>query len=170
MSNQDDETMGITGVSLQLDGGAGKAPEEGQGIGPESLHGVIASASDAILAIDSEHRITVFNPAAESMFGTTSADVLGKSLDRLIPARFHVTHGEQIRGFGEAKTSNRAMGKMSAIFGLHADGREFPIDASISQFEQNGDKGLARVELDKLSKVAGKLVDQTEVSRLLATL
>ncbi len=105
-----------------------------------NLEGVVASALYAVIAIDAGHRITVFNRAAEHMFGMTAGDILGSSLDRLIPTRFHSTHNDLIRRFGATGASGRVIGKMSAIFGRHADGSEFPIDATISQFEQDGEK------------------------------
>jgi len=104
------------------------------------LGGIIASALDAIIAIDPNHCITLFNSAAEDMFGLTSDEVLGSNLDRLIPSRFRSTHSDQIHRFGETKFSKRIMGSPGEIFGLHADGSEFPMDASISQLEVNGEK------------------------------
>jgi PAS domain S-box-containing protein len=92
-----------------------------------------SEASDGIIAMDSAHRITEFNSVAENMFGLTSGDVLGSSLDSLIPARFRSAHGAQVRRFGESKISDRLMGKPGKVFGLHANGSEFLIDASISQ-------------------------------------
>ncbi|MES2604765.1 MAG: PAS domain S-box protein [Pseudomonadota bacterium] len=102
--------------------------------------GIIASALDAIVAIDSNKRITLFNLAAENMFGLTSAEVLGSNLDRLIPLRFRATHNGKINAFGETNSGKHIMGKPGTIFALHADGREFPVDASISQNQLNGEK------------------------------
>lgn len=65
------------------------------------LNGVIASALDAIIALDSTHFIALFNSSAENMFGLTSDEMLGSSLDRLIPSRFHATHSDQVHRFGK---------------------------------------------------------------------
>jgi PAS domain S-box-containing protein len=46
---------------------------------------IIASAQDAILTVDEKQRITLFNPAAESMFGYTSVDALGQPIQKLLP-------------------------------------------------------------------------------------
>jgi PAS domain S-box-containing protein len=97
---------------------------------------------DGIITIDSAHRITEFNSIAESMFGLTSDDVLGSRLDGLIPSRFRSAHGDHVRRFGEAKLGDRPMGSPGEIFGQHADGSEFPVDASISRREINGETVL----------------------------
>jgi PAS domain S-box-containing protein len=94
------------------------------------LNGVIASALDAIIAIDSTHRITRFKSSAENMFGLTSDEMLGSS-GRLIPSRFRATHSDQVHRFGKTTFSKRVMDKSGEIFRLHSDGREFPVDASL---------------------------------------
>ena len=137
---RDDQNAIIGFLLIGTDNIARKQAEEARQASEARLGGIIASALDAIIAIDSNHCITLFNSAAEDMFGLTSDEVLGSTLDRLIPSRFRSTHGDQIHRFAETNFSKRIMGSPGEIFGLHADGREFPIDASISQLEVNGEK------------------------------
>ena len=61
------------------------------------LAGIIESAMDAIIMVDSAQRVAMFNPAAEQMFGHKAADVLGGPLDVLLPQRFRSGHLDQIR-------------------------------------------------------------------------
>ena len=124
---------------IGTDNTSGKPMDAAQQKNAAILSGIIASSLEAIIAIDSTNSITLFNSAAESIFGLTSNEVLGSNLDRLIPSRFHATRSEKIRLFGATNFSKRVMGNPGTVFGLHADGREFPIDASISQFEVNGE-------------------------------
>jgi PAS domain S-box-containing protein len=95
---------------------------------------------DAIVSIDDRHRIVLFNPAAERMFGYRTEDLMGQPLDRLIPQRFRPNHAEHIRAFDQTGVTSRKMGALGAISGLRANGEEFPIEASISQVEADGRK------------------------------
>ncbi|HKQ92967.1 MAG TPA: PAS domain S-box protein, partial [Blastocatellia bacterium] len=104
------------------------------------LAGILASAMDAIITVDEDQRIVLFNAAAEKMFRCPAAEALEESLDRFIPERFRPAHREHIRVFGETNVTQRTMGKSRQLFGLRSDGEEFPIEASISQIEADGHK------------------------------
>jgi PAS domain S-box-containing protein len=104
------------------------------------LQSIIGSAMDAIISIDEEQRIVLFNAAAEKMFGCSAQEALGSTITRFIPERYRQQHWEHVRNFGRTKVTRRAMGALGALFGLRADGREFPIEASISQSEVSGHK------------------------------
>jgi PAS domain S-box-containing protein len=106
----------------------------------DQLAGVIGSAMDAIISVDGEHRIVLFNAAAERMFMFPVEDAIGQQLDRFIPQRFHDVHKKHIENFGRTNVTRRSMGSLGALFGLRADGTEFPIEASISQLESDGRK------------------------------
>jgi len=56
------------------------------------LDALVRAAGDAIVVADPEGRITFWNPAAERIFGFPAADVLGESLDLIIPERFRARH------------------------------------------------------------------------------
>ncbi|MGF7190101.1 PAS domain S-box-containing protein [Robbsia andropogonis] len=98
------------------------------------FEGIIRSASEAIITIDEAQTILIFNPTAEKLFGCTAQDAIGTSLERFIPQRYRHAHAQQVRQFGVTGISERQMGKRRPLFGLRADGTEFPIEASISQF------------------------------------
>ncbi len=102
------------------------------------LAGIIASAMDAIIAVDDAQRIVLFNHAAETVFRCPAAEAVGAPLDRFIPARAREAHREHIRRFGERGTTVRHMGRLEPLSGLRADGEEFPIEASISHAEVGG--------------------------------
>ncbi|WP_119068097.1 sensor histidine kinase [Aggregatilinea lenta] len=104
------------------------------------LAGIIESAMDAIIAVDEDQRVALFNDAAEKMFGCPAQDAIGYPLDRFIPLRFREAHREYIRAFGRTGITTRRMGLTSALSGLRTTGEEFPIEASISQTDHNGTK------------------------------
>lgn len=98
---------------------------------------IVSSAMDAIVALDEQQRIVVFNPAAEQMFGRTAAQMVGQSLDCLLPAHFRSAHAEEVRGFAQSGVAERQMGG-KVVVGLRANGEQFPIEATISQGEGGG--------------------------------
>ncbi|MDP1956150.1 MAG: PAS domain-containing sensor histidine kinase [Polaromonas sp.] len=99
------------------------------------LAGLLDSAMDGIITVDKAQRIVLYNRAAEKLFGWPRDQVLGQSLDRLMPARFQRGHAEHIRRFATTGVTSRRMGDGTVIYGLRASGEEFPMDASISQLD-----------------------------------
>jgi PAS domain S-box-containing protein len=97
------------------------------------LGAIVDSAMDAIVSVDAEQRIVLFNRAAEQVFGVRREEALGGPLDRFLPARFREAHRRHIERFGSTGVTNRRMGDAPALWGLRASGEEFPIEASISQ-------------------------------------
>jgi len=116
------------------------------------LAGILASAMDAIVTVDENQRVVLFNAAAEKMFRCTAEEALGKSLDRFIPDRFGAAHREHIRVFGKTNVTQRTMGKLRSLFGLRTDGEEFPIEASISQIDAEGHKLFTAIIRDVTDK------------------
>jgi PAS domain S-box-containing protein len=104
------------------------------------LAGIIDSAMDAIITVDSDQRILVFNRAAETLFGCPAQEAIGQSLERFIPKRFRPDHSSHIRSFGNTGVTSRAMARSRSVYGLRANGEEFPLEASISQVESAGQK------------------------------
>jgi two-component system cell cycle sensor histidine kinase/response regulator CckA len=102
--------------------------------------GIIASAMDAIITVDSGRRIVVFNAAAEQLFRCTVAQAAGQVLDAFIPGRFRASHASHIEEFASSGVTKRRLGGTDSIIGLRADGTEFPLEASISQIETGGER------------------------------
>ncbi|MDW5442776.1 PAS domain-containing sensor histidine kinase [Polaromonas sp. SM01] len=99
------------------------------------LAGLLDSAMDAIITVDGEQRIVLYNRAAEKIFGWPSQQALGERLETLMPARFRAGHGEHIQRFSTTGTTSRRMGDGTVLYGQRANGEEFPMEASISQLE-----------------------------------
>ncbi|MDH3438104.1 MAG: PAS domain-containing sensor histidine kinase [Betaproteobacteria bacterium] len=110
------------------------------------LHGILQSAMDAIITIDEQQRIVLFNAAAERIFGCSAAQAVGHTLDRFIPERFRTAHRAHVGHFRKQGTTTRRMGDETVLYGLRADGEEFPLEASISRVE-TGRRGLLTVVL-----------------------
>jgi len=99
------------------------------------LSGLLDSAMDAIITVDESQHIVLYNRAAEKTFGWPSEEVLGGSLERLMPKRFQGEHGRHVRRFSETGVTSRRMGDGTVVYGLRASGEEFPMDAAISQLQ-----------------------------------
>lgn len=97
------------------------------------LDSIVQSAMDAIITVDKEQRILLFNQAAEAMFRIPAGQAIGQPIARFIPQRYHQAHREHVQNFGRSGVTNRKMGKLGTVTGLRADGTEFPVEASISQ-------------------------------------
>ena len=58
------------------------------------LLALVAALGDAVMVCDAQGAITLWNPACERMFGFTEAEVLGRSMDMIIPERLRGRHWE----------------------------------------------------------------------------
>ena len=99
------------------------------------LVGVLEFTTAAILGIDDNQRILYFNRGAEQTFGYTVDEILGRSLDELIPNRFRKGHRKQVNDFSHSTSDHTLMTDRGEIFGLRSDGTEFPAVASISKYK-----------------------------------
>jgi PAS domain S-box-containing protein len=100
--------------------------------------GITSITIDAIITIDEQQRIIVFNHGAETTFGWSSDAVIGKSLSILLPDRVHEIHARHIARFGAGTEVARRMGQRQGIVGRRRDGSEFPAEASISRLDLTG--------------------------------
>jgi len=96
------------------------------------LEGIIESAMDAIITVDEDQRVVLFNRAAEQMFHCSGREAIGQSLERFLPARFREVHRHHVQTFGQSGITSRKMGKLGTVMGLRTTGEEFPIEAAIS--------------------------------------
>ena len=137
--------------------------------GEERLSRIIDSAMDAIVTVDDQQRITMFNPAAEVMFKCPAADAIGTPLERFLPTRFRAAHVEHMRAFGQNSVTRRTMGGLTPLRALRSNGEEFPIEASISQVDVNGRKLFTAIvrditEATKAREISSKLAAIVESS------
>jgi PAS domain S-box-containing protein len=103
---------------------------------------ILQVAADAIVTVDEAQLIVHFNHGAEQMFGYEKAEVLGRSLDLLLPARFRASHSGYVSAFGESAETARRVGPRREVFGLRKDGTEFPAEASILKLDSTDGRRL----------------------------
>lgn len=114
---------------------------------------------DAIMAIDSQQRITLFNPGAEAIFGYTRQEILGQPLRRLLPERFRDAHDRHIRAFAESPETSRTMGDRSELLGLRKNGEEFPAEGSITKYGPGGSLLVVLRDLSELDAAHRALLE-----------
>lgn len=117
----------------------------------ESLHSVkerealwqavLQTARDAIVSIDGRGIISVFNVAAEEMFGYAASEVLGKNVSLLMPAPYRDKHDQYIRQYQRTGVA-KAIGRIRLVAGRRKSGEVFPIELSIAAAHAPEDEEL----------------------------
>ena len=107
------------------------------------LNGIIQTATDGIITINSHHQIILVNAAAENYFGYENGQMIQMNLNQLIPLKFRHGHAKHVSEFGKTGLSIRQMGSNKSDFtvtGLKRNGEEFPVEASISSLVEEGEQ------------------------------
>ena len=119
------------------------------------LHEEIASilrklrfSYEAIISIDESQKIVIFNKGAEKIFGYQANEVIGKSLDILLPERFRDIHREHIERLTRSDENDLVMHHQKAIYGLRKSNQEFPAESSIYVFSYGGERTYTAVLRD----------------------
>jgi PAS domain S-box-containing protein len=99
------------------------------------LSSIINTATDAIILTDEERHISLFNPAAERMFGWTAAEISGQPIAQLIP-RFNADPCAEVVDT-TAELPDTPAGDYLQCYGQRQDGTQFPIEVSLGRFEQD---------------------------------
>jgi len=114
---------------------SGTSPGIPQSPGPHTLFEKLFEASpDAIVVTDEKGQITSINSKVEQLFGYARQELIGQSVEILVPERFRQAHPGH-RGTYNAHASVRPMGAGLELFGRRKDGSEFPVDIMLSPME-----------------------------------
>ena len=95
-------------------------------------------ATEGIILTDHNGQIVLVNPAALKLFNYGKEDLIKKSIETLIPGRFHAAHVQYRHDFN-AMPANRTMGHGRNLFARTRDGKEFPVEVSLSYYRQNNE-------------------------------
>ncbi|MEI9941900.1 MAG: PAS domain S-box protein [Pseudomonadota bacterium] len=95
---------------------------------------LLESAPDAIVIVDLGGRITLVNAQTEKVFGYPRGELVGQSVDMLVPKRLRGAHRVHREGYAHGPKP-RNMGAGLELYGLRKDGSEFPVEISLSPLE-----------------------------------
>jgi protein-histidine pros-kinase len=148
----------------------GKQPK---GLQPDAAE-LLNSAPDGIVIVNSKGEIAVVNSQAEILFGYGRQELIGQSIEILIPTRFGQAHLKH-RGSFLAEPHVRPMGRDLELFGRRKDGKEFPVEISlsplrtmeefyvISTVRDSTDRKLAEAKIKKLNFELAEALRRTEL-------
>ena len=125
-------------VGLFRDISKRKRAEEALRESQRDLSTLVEISKDAMVAIGADGLITLFNPAAETMFGWTAAEMIGQPLDRLMPQAYRDRHKEYVRGYFATGSPNAAVGSTVELPAVRRNGEDFTVELSLSATEREG--------------------------------
>jgi PAS domain S-box-containing protein len=99
------------------------------------VSGIFKLSSEGFIITDAQCRILMVNPGAEAMFGARRGELLGESVERLIPERHHAAHKGHVARFAGSGSESAVMGGRQAVVARRMNGDEFAVEASISKLD-----------------------------------
>jgi PAS domain S-box-containing protein len=118
--------------------------------GPLDLAALVEAAGDAIVVADPDGRIRLWNPAAERIFGFPAADVLGQSLDLIIPERYRARHWDGYREVMQTGVT-RYGADVLRVPALRKDGQRISIAFTVALLKADDGRvtGIAAIVRDE---------------------
>src|SRR3974377_1914608 len=102
----------------------------------ELARSALDAAPDAMIIVDGDGIIQFANRQVSALFGYPHEQIIGLSVERLMPERFRNRHIAHRHDYAAA-TRLRPMGQGLTLFGLRRDGSQFPVEISLSPFRDS---------------------------------
>lgn len=104
-----------------------------------SFRNIFEASPYGMLMVDADNKISMVNPRTGNIFGYEVQELVGQSIDMLIPERYRANHGKHISEY-RAAPSIRMMGGNRDLTALHRDGTEIPVEIGLSPVSWRGEK------------------------------
>ena len=99
---------------------------------------ILDGAEEAIISVDVNQNIVLFNKGAERIFGFKETEVIGQPLDILLPTNARSVHRLNIDIFSDGPVSSKQISERVSVLGKRKNGKHFPVEASISKIDVGG--------------------------------
>nr|WP_316640558.1 PAS domain S-box protein [uncultured Roseateles sp.] len=103
------------------------------------LAALVATTMDAIITLDHQQQVIIFNEAAEKMFGVPAASVLGGRIERFVPEDLRRLHRQHVQDFASGVEQSKKTRVRPTLQGLRANGELFPIETTVSKSGEGAD-------------------------------
>jgi PAS domain S-box-containing protein len=145
-----------------------RAPGLDTGLDDVLAHSLIEAAPDALVLVGGDGRIVFVNAPCEALFGYARGDLIGKTVEVLVPEAVRAQHRVDRAAFTEAPHP-RAMGVGRALSGRRRDGTEFPVEVSLSPVRSPRGLFIAAAvrdvsERDRVRRALGDLEERHRVA------
>ena len=131
------------------------------------LHSLIATTQDAIVSIDRDSRIVLFNSAAEKIFGYTQAEAQGQKVNLLMADPCVSEHDEYIARF-ERTHESRAIGRIRTVIGRRKNGDVFPIELSLTHIREDEEVPYAALirDISEKKRLQDQLIENERLAAI----
>ncbi|MDY6941787.1 MAG: PAS domain S-box protein [Pseudomonadota bacterium] len=109
---------------------------------------ILNSTMDAIVALDENNKIILFNSAAEDMFHFKADEIAGRPIWDLIPNKLHAGYRTWVKTLPDSENGSLVRAKPVRVYGRRADGSEFPLEVSMTRTELDGQRIYTNVLRD----------------------
>jgi PAS domain S-box-containing protein len=134
------------------------------------LRTMIETTQDALVSIDRQGRVVMFNPAAERMFGYARAEIVGQKVNELMAEPYASEHDEYIERYKKTREA-RAIGRVRATMAKRKSGELFPIEISVSEMEGEKDIPFAALirDVSEKNRLQAQLIESERLASIGAT-
>ena len=123
---------------------------------------IVSTAMDAIVVLDAQRHIEVFNAAAERMFGRSAADVIGRPVEQVVADE----QLDRALTIASKEGADSSKSELSSLFGHRSTGEKFPLEVSVSCLDVAGDRSYAIIARDVTDRVRAQEALRTQAESL----